>query len=150
MFNHTKNMLINPYLTFTGNCEEAFNFYKKVFGGEFQFMGRYKDVPAADRQNFPLENDEKIMHVSLPISQETILMGCDSTEAFGQTIKVGTNISLSVNAETKGKADEIFNVLSSGGQIQMPMNETFWGSYFGVLTDRFGIQWMISTESKEK
>ena len=141
---------INPYLTFDGTCEEAFGFYKKVFDSEFQFIGRYKDVPAADRQNFPLENDEKIMHVSLPISQETILMGCDSTEAFGKTIKVGNNISLSVNAETKGKADEIFNALSSGGQIQMPMNETFWGSYFGVLTDKFGIQWMISTESKDK
>ena len=83
---------VNPYLTFNGNCEEAFNFYKEVFGNDFQYVGRYKDMPAADREKFPTEGDKKIMHISLPISKETILMGCDSLETFGQAITFGNNI----------------------------------------------------------
>jgi PhnB protein len=140
---------VNAYLTFNGNCEEAFGFYKSVFGGEFLYMGRYKDVPPTDRQKFQLENDEKIMHVSLPIGKETILMGCDSTQADGQEIIFGDNISLSVNIDNKEEADRLFNELSVGGQIKMAMSQTFWGSYFGVFTDRFGINWLINCESNE-
>ncbi len=90
---------VNAYMTFNGDCEEAFSFYKSVFGGEFLYIGRYKDVPPTDRQTFRLENDEKIMHVSLPISKETILMGCDSTEAYGQGTIFRNNISLSINLD---------------------------------------------------
>jgi PhnB protein len=140
---------VNPYLSFNGTCEEAFVFYKKIFGTEFQFVGRYKDLPSTERQNFPKESDEKIMHISLPISKETILMGCDSSEAFGQPTVFGNNISLSVTTESKPKADEIFKGLSAGGQIKMSMNQTFWGAYFGMLVDRFGIHWMISVELSE-
>ena len=141
---------VNAYLTFNGNCEEAFSFYKSVFAGEFQYIGRYKDVPPKERETlFPLENDEKIMHVSLPISKETILMGCDSTEAFGQVIIAGNNISLSINTDSKDEANRLFNELSVGGQIKMSMSQTFWGSYFGVITDRFGINWLINCESNE-
>lgn len=139
---------LNPYLTFKGNCEEVFNFYKSVFGGEFQFIGRYGDAPETDRQNFAFESDEKIMHVSLPISAQTILMGCDSTEAYGQATVFGNNITLSVNTDSKLEADRIFNGLSDGGQVKMPMGETFWGAYFGMLTDKFGIHWMINFELK--
>jgi len=139
---------VNPYLTFNGNCEEAFNFYKEVFGGDFQYVGRYKDMPVADRQNFPTEADKKIMHISLPISKETILMGCDNSETFGQALTFGNNIFLSINTDSKVSADKIFNGLSGGGQVKMPMNETFWGAYFGVVTDKFGIHWTISADIK--
>jgi len=140
---------VNPYLTFRGNCEAAFNLYKSVFGGEFQFVGRYKDVPESDRQNFPDDGDENIMHISLPISAETILMGCDSSEAFDQTSVYGNNITLSINTDSRANADRIFNELSTGGRIQMPMGDTFWGSYFGIFTDKFGIHWTIGCNSKE-
>ena len=138
---------LNPYLTFKGNCEEAFNFYKSVFGGDFGYIGRYKDVPQSDRPLFALETDEKIMHVSLPISTETVLMGCDTVEAFGQTIVEGNNFSLSITTDSQEKADRLFHELSAGGQIKLPMDQTFWGAYFGMLTDKFGINWTISFAS---
>jgi PhnB protein len=90
--------------------------------------------------------DEKIMHVSLPIGKETILMGCDSSEAYGQTTVVYSNISLSIHPDSKAEADRIFNELSVGGQIKMSMSQTFWGAYFGSFTDRFGINWIINAE----
>ena len=135
---------VNAYLNFNGNCEEAFLFYQSVFGGEFLYLGRYKDVPASDRQIFPPGNDEKIMHVSLPVSKETMLMGCDSP---GEETITGNNISLTINTDNKEEADRIFKGLSAGGEIRMAMSQTFWGAYFGVLTDRFGINWMISCDS---
>ena len=140
---------VNVYLTFNGNCEEAFSFYKSAFGKEFLYIGRYKDVPSPDRQTFQVENDDKIMHVTLPISKETILMGCDSPEASGQGVILGNNICLSISTDSKEEADRLFNELSVGGQIKMLMNHTFWGAYFGVFTDKFGINWTISFDSKE-
>ncbi len=137
---------INTYLTFNGNCEEAFNFYKSVFGGEFQFLGRFKEMPAEPGIEIPESEKEKIMHVSLPISKETVLMGCDSSEAFGQPTIMGNNFSLSVNVESNEEADQLFEALSSGGAVTMKMEKTFWGAYFGMLMDRFGIQWMINHE----
>jgi len=136
--------IVNPYLVFKGNCEEAFNFYKSVLGGHFRYIGRYKDMPQPDRKNFAPEADEKIMHVSLPISTETILMGCDILEAKGQSITEGNNFSLSITTDSREKADRLFNGLSAGGQIKMPMTQTFWGSYFGTFTDKFGINWTMS------
>jgi len=140
---------VNPYLTFNGNCEEAFRFYKLAFGGEFLYIGRYKDVPPADQQTFQVENKDKIMHVTLPISKETLLMGCDSAEASGQGAIFGNNICLSISTDRKEEADRLFNQLSAGGQIKMLMNQTFWGAYFGVFADKFGINWTISFDSKE-
>ena len=140
---------VNPYLTFNGNCEEAFCFYKSAFAGEFLYIGRYKDVPPADQQAFQVEDDDKIMHVTLPISKETILMGCDNSESSGQGIVLGNNICLSISSDSKEEADRLFNELSIGGQIKMSMNQTFWGAYFGVFTDRFGITWTISFDSSD-
>ena len=137
---------INPYLSFKGNCEEAFNFYKSVFGGEFQYLGRYKDIPPNDKQNFSPESDQKIMHISLPISKETILMGCDNADVSGEKTIIGNNISLSIDIADHEEADRIFAKLSVGAQIKMSMSETFWGAYFGALTDRFGINWSINCE----
>lgn len=139
--------VINPYLTFGGNCEEAFLFYKSVFGGEFQYVGRFKDMPPMEgHEPVPEAEGEKIMHISLPISKETILMASDSSDAFGQATIQGNNFNISVNTDSQEEADKIFNGLSAGGKTIMPMNKTFWGSYFGMLTDKFGIQWMVSFE----
>ena len=141
---------VNAYMTFNGNCEEAFNFYKSVFGGEFGYIGRYKDMPEMGGEKAPAEEGEKIMHVSLQVSKETALMGSDSSNAFGQATIIGNNISMSVNAENKDEADRIFNGLAAGGKVTMPMNDTFWGAYFGMLVDKFGINWMMSYDSGEK
>lgn len=107
---------INPYLAFNGNCEEAFNFYKSVFGGEFRLVSRFKDMPAMAGQEIPESMKQQIMHVSLPISNETILMGSDSNQMMGDVTN-GQNISISVNAADKKEADKIFNSLSAGGKL---------------------------------
>lgn len=139
---------VNPYLTFPGKCEEAFNFYKSVFGGEFQYIGRFKDMPDSDKM--PEAAKELIMHVSLPISKETILMGSDSSEAFGQVTTIGNNISISINAESQDEATRLFNGLSAGGKVTMPLELTFWGAYFGMFIDKFGINWMVNHDTAPK
>jgi PhnB protein len=141
---------VNAYLTFNGTCEAAFTFYKSVFNSEFQFIGRYKDMPPSkDMYVSPAEGDY-IMHVSLPISKETILMGSDSSETFGQASVIGNNVSLSINANSKEEADRLFNELSADGIVKMPMEKTFWGAYFGMFTDKFGIHWMVNFDEQPK
>ena len=141
---------INPYLVFNGNCEEAFLFYKSVFGGEFPYIGKFKDMPPAEGNPVLSEADgNKIMHVSLPIGDGSILMGSDSNSASGE-IAFGENISLSINAQSKVEADKLFNGLSAGGKVTMPMNDTFWGAYFGMFADKFGINWMVNFDENEK
>ena len=134
---------VNTYLTFNGNCEEAFNFYKSVFGGEFANISKFKDMP--ENPEFPVaESDrEKVMHVTFPIGN-TELMGSDTGGEWAASFKQGNNFSVSVNTDKKDEADRIFGELSDGGKIIMPMNKTFWDSYFGMFTDKFGIQWMVS------
>jgi PhnB protein len=139
---------VSPYLTFDGNCEEAFNFYKSVFGGEFPYIGRFKDMPS--EKPIPPELAEKIMHVSLPIGNGTFLMGSDSSDAFGHATVQGNNFSISVNAGSKEEAQNLFNGLSAGGKITMPLDKTFWGAWFGMLVDKFGIQWMVNCDTNEK
>lgn len=136
---------VNTYLYFNGNCEEAFNFYKAVFNSEFKYIGRYKDVPQTDREIFS-EQDNQIMHVSLPISSETTLMGSDNTELFKQAVSTN-NFSLAISTDKKEEADRLFQNLSVDGKVKLPMNETFWGSYYGIVTDKFGINWKISFEA---
>ena len=133
---------LNPYLNFNGNTEEAFNFYKSVFGGEFITLQRFKDTPEADRVA-PADKD-KIMHISLPIGKGNILMATDAVESMGHKLTVGNNFSLSISAESEKEADKIFNGLSAGVKIDVPMSKMFWGAYFGMFTDKFGIQWMIN------
>lgn len=136
---------INPYLTFLGNCEEAFNHYKSVFGGEFTYVGRFGEMPPQEGQ--PAMGDEdknKIMHISLPIGNGTTLMGSDTGGEWAPQTVIGNNITISVNADSKEQADRFFNQLSDGGRQTMPMNQTFWGDYFGMCVDRFQINWMIS------
>ena len=137
---------INPYLTFNGNCEEALNFYRSVFGGDFEYVGRFKDMPS--ETPVPDAEKEKIMHISLPISDETTLMDSDSSEAFGGAAQEGSNFSISINASSKEEATRIFNELSVGGTIKMPLEDTFWGSLFGMFTDKYGIHWMVGYDYK--
>ncbi|MES2566707.1 MAG: VOC family protein [Bacteroidota bacterium] len=140
-----KTNVINPYLTFNGNCEEAFNFYRAVFGGNFTYVGRFNEMPPMEGQpSVSAEVGNLIMHISLPISTETILMGSDSSEEFGKVTTVGNNFGISINATSEKEADRLYNALSEGGKQTMPMSKTFWGSYWGMLTDRFDINWMIS------
>jgi PhnB protein len=135
---------INPYLTFSGNCEEAFNYYKTVFGGSFDNISRFAEMPPQEGVSLSEEDKTKIMHVSLPISAETVLMGSDTGGEWAPDIIVGNNFSLSVSVESIDKAKNIFNKLSAGGQVTMPLEKTFWSDAFGMCTDKFGINWMVS------
>ncbi|NQX43311.1 PhnB protein [Pedobacter steynii] len=140
---------INPYLNFEGKTEEAFNFYKSVFGGEFQVIQRFKDMPDGDKMS--AEDGNKIMHVSLPIGDGNVLMGTDTLESMGQKLNMGNNFSISVDTDSEAESDQIFNALVAGGEVVMPLEKTFWGAYFGMLTDRFGIQWLVNFDyGKEK
>jgi PhnB protein len=132
---------LNPYLNFNGNCEEAFNFYKSVFDGEFLTVMRFKDAPP--EYQMTASESEKIMHVALPIGQGTVLMGSDRPAAMGPTT-TGNNFYISINAASEAEATRLFNRLSAGGQVTMPLDKAFWGAYFGMLTDKFGIQWMVN------
>lgn len=141
---------VNAYLHFKGNCEEAFNFYRSVFGGEFPFVGRYKDMPPAEGAHSNDIVGEKIMHISLPISKETILMGSDVGGEWASQIVTGNNIQLSVNTGSEEEANRIFNALSAGGQVNMPLEKTFWGALFGMFSDKFGISWMVNYDYEQK
>jgi PhnB protein len=139
---------VNVYLTFNGNCEEAFNFYKSVFGGEFPYLGRFGEMPPSEQHKMSPEHANRIMHVSLPISKETIIMGSDTGGEWAANYKQGNNFSISITTDSREEADKYFKGLSSGGTVTMPMNETFWGDYFGMFTDKFGVQWMVSFDTK--
>ncbi len=136
---------INVYLNFMGNCREAFTFYKSVFGGEFSHLGTFGEMPA--QEGYEMKEDEKdlIMHASLPISKETILMGSDTTPRFGE-LTFGNNFSITVNPSSREEAESIFRALSEGGKVTMPMADTFWGAYFGMLEDKFKVNWMVNFE----
>ncbi|HEX9656636.1 MAG TPA: VOC family protein [Bacteroidota bacterium] len=138
---------INPYLNFAGNTEEAFNFYKSVFGGEFITVQRFKDTPEAGKIQ-KLEQD-KIMHIALPIGKGNVLMATDALESMGQKLTVGNNFYITIQPESKAEADRLFTKLSAGGKVEIPLQDMFWGAYFGAFKDRFGIQWMINYDGKQ-
>jgi PhnB protein len=140
---------ISPYLTFNGNCEEAFNFYKSVFGGNFGYIGRFKDMPPTDGKPIPEAAGNMIMHISLPINKDVALMGSDSSDEWGHATIVGNNFNISINAASQAEADRLYKGLSAGGSPFMPMSKTFWGSYFGMLKDKFDIQWMVSFDENQ-
>ena len=142
---------INPYLTFKGKCEEAFNFYKSVFGGEFLIVARFKDMP--ENPSYPMSESEKesIMHISLPISKETVLFGSDTPLAFEKQMVQGNHISISIDTDSIDEATRIFKGLSAGGKITMPLDKTFWDAYYGMFTDKYGIDWSVNYDlSKSK
>jgi PhnB protein len=133
---------ISPYLNFQGNTEAAFNFYRSVIGGEFKSLIRFKDMPESDKLS--AAEQEKIMHIALPLAANHLLMASDALESTGQKVQAGNNSYIMVQAESKEEADRFFQGLSAGGTIEMPMSDMFWGDYFGSFHDRFGIQWMIA------
>lgn len=132
---------INTYLNFAGNTEEAFNFYKSVFGGEFSAIVRFKDMPM-EGVKIPKKDENKIMHIGLPFGKDDVLMASDSRESLGQKLNQGNNVYISVHPETKMEADRIFKALSTGGTIEMPIANQPWGDYYGSFTDKFGVLWM--------
>lgn len=137
---------LNPYLNFMGRTEEAFNFYKSVFGGEFVMLTRFKDTPEKDK--LPPEDQEKIMHVSLMIGT-SVLMGTDALESAGHKLTFGNNISLTLSVDSKEEADRLWNALqANGGKSDVPMMDMFWGAYFGMADDAYGVKWMISYDAK--
>ncbi len=137
---------VNIYLTFNGNCREAFDFYKTVFGGEYSWIGTFGDMPPQEGFEVVLQDKTRIMHMSLPISKETILMGSDIVSTQNN-VTFGDNFSISVDTDSRDEADRIFKALSDEGTISMPQDNMFWGSYFGMLTDKFGINWMVSFDT---
>lgn len=140
---------INPYLIFNGDCEAAFLFYQSVFGGEIPYMGKFSDMPLDENSPKLSEDDaNRVMHVCLPIGK-VVLMGSDSNAASGDVV-FGGNISISINTDSVAEADRLFNGLSAGGNPNMPMSKTFWGAYFGMFTDKFGINWMVNFDENEK
>ncbi|MBI1933325.1 MAG: VOC family protein [Ignavibacteriales bacterium] len=132
---------IHPYINCKGNTEEAFNFYKSVFGGDFLGVTKFKDIPGENQ--IPENLKDKIMHISLPLCNGIILMGTDAIEEMGHKLNFGNNMHIMITTDSKEEADELFNKLSVGGKIEMPMSDQFWGDYFGNFTDKFGINWMI-------
>ena len=138
---------INPYIHFNGNAEEAFTFYKSVFGGEFAMVVRFKDMAITEHPISESEAD-KIMHIALPIGKSSVLMGSDTPEFMGKHNERESRNKISISVESKDEADQIFNGLSAGGEVEMPISDSPWGSYFGMFRDKYGIEWMVDFDPK--
>jgi PhnB protein len=133
---------MNPYLHFMGNTEEAMNFYKSVLGGEFTIFARFKDIPAGEKM--APEDQEKIIHVTLTIAPGLTIMATDLLESMEQKLVPGNNFHICIHVKSEAEVHRVFNALSAGGKIEMPVNKTFFASSFGMCMDKFGVQWMIS------
>jgi PhnB protein len=140
---------INPYIHFNGNAEEAFTFYKSVFGGEFAMLSRFKDMSIPES---PISENEanKIMHIALPIGKSSVLMGSDTPEFMGKHNENENRSKISISAESKEEADQLFNGLSAVGKVEMPIADSPWGSYFGMFRDKYGIEWMVDFDPQYK
>ena len=138
---------IDPHINFNGNAEEAFTFYRSVFGGDFAKIMRLKDIASPE---FPVaENDaNKIMHIALPIGKSNVLMGNDVPEMMGKVNENENRSKISISAESREEADKLFSGLSAGGNIEVPIGESLWGSYFGMFRDKYGIEWMVNFDPK--
>jgi PhnB protein len=132
----------NPYLHFEGKTEEAMRFYKSALGGDFTIFQRYKDIPGGEKMS--PEDQEKMMHVSLTTGNGVTIMASDSVKPMGDDIVFGNHIHICLQAESEAEVDKLFSGLSKNGQVQMPPNKTFWGAYFAMCKDPFGVQWMIN------
>lgn len=138
--------VINPHINFNGNAEEAFNFYRSVFGGEFEKVIRFKDL-ASPEFTVSEKEENKIMHIALPIGKN-ILIANDVPESMGRVNENENRSKISVNAESKEEADRLFNGLSAGGEIEGPIGDSPWGTYFGCFRDKFGIEWIVNFDPK--
>jgi PhnB protein len=133
---------VNPYLNFPGTTEQAFAFYRSVFGGEFMTLMRFGESPMAAQ--VPAGDKNKIMHVSLPLPSGGVLMASDACEGFGPKLTAGNNFTIQIECDGEAEASKLFAGLSAGGAVGMPLQKTFWGAFFGMCTDRFGVQWMLN------
>lgn len=140
---------INPYLHFNGNAEEAFAFYRSVFGGDFAVIVRFKDMSFEGAPSFEAEA-EKIAHIALPIGQHSMLLGSDTPEQMGKHSEMETRSKISIQAATREEADHIYHGLSAGGHIEMPLASSPWGTYFGMFRDKYGIEWMVDYDPRPK
>jgi len=138
--------LINPHINFNGNAEEAFQFYKSVFGGEFAMIMRFKDLQGMEHTMDPKEAN-KVMHIALPIGTN-VLMGNDVPQSLGRVSEMENRSKISISAESREEADRLFNGLSAGGTVEMPIDDSPWGSYFGMFRDKYGIEWMVDFDPK--
>ncbi|MBI2273654.1 MAG: VOC family protein [Chitinophagaceae bacterium] len=139
--------LINPHINFNGNAEEAFTFYKSVFGGEFARIVRFKDMESPGMTIAESEKN-KIMHIALPIGKNNVLMANDVPEFMGKVNEKENRSKIVISAESKEEADKLFNGLSAGGEVEMPIADSPWGSYFGMFRDKYGIEWMVDFDPK--
>jgi PhnB protein len=141
----------NIYLNFPGNCEEAFNFYRSVFGGEFTGgLMRFSDVPPSeDMPSMPDDAKQMVMHVSLPIlGGSSVIMGSDAPVSMGFNVRFGNNVYINLQPDTRFETERLFSALANGGKVEMELQDMFWGDYYGALTDRFGVQWMFNCSEK--
>lgn len=131
---------VNPYIHFNGNAEEAFGFYRSVFGRDFAVLTRFRDLPGL---KFPKEEADKIMHIALPMGKNNMLLGSDTPKSMGWHNENETRSKISVSTDSKEEADKLFTGLSADGTVEMPMETAPWGAYFGMFRDKYGIEWMI-------
>jgi PhnB protein len=134
--------LINPHINFNGNAEEAFTFYRSVFGGAFTKIIRFKDI-ASPEMPIAEKEENKIMHIALPIGKSNVLMANDVPEILGKVNEQENRSKISISTESKEEADQLFNGLSAGGAVEMPIADSPWGTYFGMFRDKYGIEWMV-------
>jgi PhnB protein len=139
---------INTYFNFQGNTEEVMNFYKSVFGGEFTIFQRFRDMPGCEKM--PPEDQNKIMHVSLATPKGYVFMATDALESMEQKLVFGNNYHIIVHTESEAETDRLFNALSPGGKVEMPLNKTFWGAYCGMFRDKYNVQWMVNYTYPQK
>lgn len=141
---------VSTYLNFARETEQAFLFYRSVFGGDFNGpIHRFSDIPRTpDQPPLPDEDLNLVMHIELTILGEHVLMGTDAPPSMGFAVTPGNNVYINLEPDSRAEADQLFKGLSAGGQVEMPMQDMFWGAYFGSLTDKFGIRWMINCTEK--
>ncbi len=138
-------MTLSTYLHFNGNCREAFEFYRSVFGGEFEMLSTFAEMPPD--VSVPEDERDNVMHVSFPIGS-SVLMGSDMPATFGPPTEIGTNFAITYSATSREETDDLFAKISEGGVVTMPLADMFWGAYFGACTDKFGINWQFDCEQQ--
>jgi len=140
---------VSTYLNFPGNTEEAFNFYRSVFGGEFTHVARFGEMPpSAGCPPLPEEAQHLILHIELPLPGGHVIMATDSPECLGMAVRPGNHMHINLEPDTRGETGRLFQALSEGGTVSMPLQDMFWGAYFASFTDRFGINWMLNCASQ--
>jgi PhnB protein len=140
-------MTFNPYLNFDGNAEEAFKFYQSVFGGEM-FLQKMSQAPGTE--NLPEDEKNRAMHVSIPVGNGQFLMASDCVPSMGHKLIVGNNNYISISPDSREETERLFNGLSAGGKVEMPLADMFWGDYFASFEDKFGVRWMLNYHNKQQ